>query len=179
MSDIIKPYNYIIDFVTGKKVPEIGSEGNRQKVERYLVENRGYDREDIEVDVDVELEIAGEPYRSQIDMVVSVAGKRVMTIKCAAASLGSWEREILSTARIFEHYQIPYSVVSDGETAIVLDTISGEKLGTVLEAIPEKSSIEKEITEMAFIPLSEKRLEKEKLIFRTYDMANVNVQRNI
>jgi len=179
MSDIIKPFNYIADFVTGKKVPEIGSEANRQKVERFLVENRGYDREDVEVDVDVELEIAGEPYRSQIDLVVSVDGKRFMAIKCAAASLGSREREILSTSRIMGDYQMPYSVVSDGETAIVLDTISGEKLGAGLEAIPAKSYVEKEISGMAFIPLPEKRLEKEKLIFRTYDMANVNVQRNL
>jgi len=93
--------------------------------------------------------------------------------------LGSREREILSTSRIMGDYQMPYSVVSDGETAIVLDTISGEKLGAGLEAIPAKSHVEKEIAGMAFIPLPEKRLEKEKLIFRTYDMANVNVRRNL
>jgi hypothetical protein len=76
-------------------------------------------------------------------------------------------------------YPLPYAVVSNGETAIVLDTLSGKKLGTGLEAIPSKSDVEKEIANMAFTPLMEKRREKEKLIFRTYDAENINVQRKL
>lgn len=179
MSEFIKPYDLIIDFVTGKEVPEIGAEANRQKVEQFLVKDRGYNQADIEVDADIRLEIDGEPYCSQIDLVVSVREHRVIAIKCAAGSLESREREILSAARILEPYPLPYAVVSDGETAIVLDSVSGKKLGTGLGAIPSKSEVEKTLPEMALAPLSEKRLEKEKLIFRTYDIENVNVQRKL
>jgi Type I restriction enzyme R protein N terminus (HSDR_N) len=179
MSDAIEPYNVVIDFITGKKVPEIGAEANRQKFERFLVEKKGFAKEDIEVDVDIEIEISGALYRSQIDLVVSVAGKRFMAVKCCAASLGSREREIVSASRIMETYQIPLSIVSDGDKAIVLETISGKKLGQGLEAVPAKTELERKMAETAFEALPENRREKEKLIFRTYDSANINVRRNL
>ena len=86
----------ITDFVTGKEIPNVGAEENRQMVERFLVNEKGFSKEDIEVDVDIEMTVAGELYRSQIDLVVSVDGgvTRFMAVKCAAASLGSREREI-------------------------------------------------------------------------------------
>ena len=178
MTDERKPYDLIVDFVTGKTVPEIGSEANRQQVERLLVEDKGYLKEDIEVDVDIVIDIAGTRYGSAVDLVVSVNKKRVIAIKCAAASLGSREREILSASRLLEPYQMPLSVVSDGQTAIVMDTVTGKKLGEGLNAIPTKTDMENRLVGMALVPLSEKRMEKEKLIFRSYDSMNVNVQRN-
>jgi hypothetical protein len=131
MSDYQKPYSMITDFVTGKEIPNVGSEENRQMVERFLVNEKGFLKEDIEVDVDIEMTVAGELYRSQIDLVVSVDGGATlfMAIKCAAASLGSREREILAASRLLSEHQLPLSVVSDGKTAIVLDTVTGRKLG--------------------------------------------------
>jgi len=179
MADGITPYDMVIDYITGKKIPEVGSEANRQKVERFLVENRGYAKEDVEVDVGIELDVAGEIYRSAIDLVVSTGGRRFMAIKCAAGSLGSREREILSVSRLLESYQMSYAVVSDGKNAIVLDAISGKKIGQGLDAVPTKALAEKKLAEEPLIPLAENRREKEKLIFRTYDSSNVNVQRNL
>ncbi|MEJ2286838.1 MAG: type I restriction enzyme HsdR N-terminal domain-containing protein [Desulfobacterales bacterium] len=140
MPQIQKPYSLIVDFVTGKEIPNVGAEENRQMVERFLVHEKGYSKADIAVDVELELTVAGEPYRSQIDLIVSVEDglTPVMAIKCAAASLGSWEREILAGARLIAEDQLPLSVVSDGKTAIVLDTVSGRKLGEGLDAIPSK-----------------------------------------
>jgi hypothetical protein len=102
-----------------------------------------------------------------------------MAIKCAAASLGSREREILATARLLNEYQIPFAVVSDGKTATVLDTVTGKKVGAGLDGIPSKDEVLKMKDSLKYIPLPKKRLEREKLIFRTYDSMNVNVQRNI
>jgi len=169
----------ITDFITGRKVPNIGAEENRQAVEKLLVNDKGFRGEDIEVDTDIELMIGNEPYRSQIDLVVSVDGKRFMAIKCVAGSLGSWEREILSASRVLDAYLLPVSVVSDGNTAIVMDTDSGEKRGEGLGAIPSKTDAQKMMRDAGDTPLPENRLEREKLIFRAYDRLNVNVQRNI
>jgi hypothetical protein len=128
MSDVQKKYSMIKDFITGKEVPDIGAEANRQAVERFLVEKKGYAKEDIEVDADIEILIAGEKYCSQVDLIVSAKEKRVMLFKCAAASLASREREAIAAARLFsDEYQIPFSVVSDGESAFVQDTHSGKK----------------------------------------------------
>jgi hypothetical protein len=179
MIDKGQPFNTIIDFITGNAVPEIGSEANRQKVERFLVVDKGFAKSDIEVDTGIEIVIDGEVYRSQIDLVVTVEGKRFMVIKCVAASLGSWEREILSAARLLDRYQIPLAVVADGKTAIVLDTLRGKKVGEGLGAIPSKAEAKKVVATLTLSPLPEKRHEKEKLIFRSYDSMNVNVRRNL
>ncbi len=70
-------------------------------------------------------------------------------------------------------------MVSDGKTAIVLDTVSGKKIGEGLDAIPSKNEIKEKLSSLELIPLADKKIEKEKLIFRSYDSMNVNVQRNI
>ena len=73
MTDVQKPYTTVIDFITGKEVPDMGAEANRQAVEKLLVEEKGYLKSDIEVDVDMVFTIGGgEPYRSQVDLVVAV-----------------------------------------------------------------------------------------------------------
>lgn len=169
----------IVDYVTGKQIPNVGAEENRQLVERILVDEKGYSKEDIAVDVDLDLTVAGEPYRSQIDLVVGLESNRFMAIKCAAASLGSREREILAAARLLAENQLPFSVVSDGKTAIVLDTVSGKKLGEGLNAIPSKAQAQKKLKEIKVLPFPKDKREREKLIFRSYDSMNVNVGRNL
>ena len=181
MSNTLKPYTMIADFVTGKGLPNIGAEDNRQAIERFLVEQKGYLKEDIQIDADIEMIVAGELYQSQLDLVVSVDGGRTrfMAIRCVAGSLASREREIVAAARLLDNYQIPFSMVSDGKTAIVLDTVSGKKTGEGMDAIPSKKEALEKLDSLELQPFPKDRLEKEKLIFRTYDSENVNVQRNI
>jgi hypothetical protein len=181
VADTLKPYNTIIDFVTGREIPNIGAEENRQAVAQYLVNELGYSKDDIAVDVEIELEIAGERYHSQVDLVVRVSpgGLPIMAIKCAAGSLGSREREIIAAARLLENYQIPYAVVSDGKTAFVLDTVSGKQTGEGMQAVPSKKTAVSMLDSYQPFRLPAERLEREKLIFRTYDRENVNVQRNL
>jgi len=181
MAEDSKPYTMITDFVTGREVPNVGAEENRQVVEKLLVEEKGYLKEDIEVDVDIAITVAGELYRSQVDLVVSADGgkTRFMAVKCAAGSLGSREREIVAAARLLDAYQIPWAVVSDGKTAIVLDTVSGKKIGDGLVAIPSKEEALAQLESSTPVGFPQERREREKLIFRTYDVENVNVQRNI
>ncbi len=182
MPETLKPYSTLIDFVTGKEIPNIGAEENRQAVEHFLVEEKGYLKEDIAIDVDIEMTVAGEIYQSQVDLVISVdkGSVRFMVFKCAAASLGSREREIVAAARLLDtNYQIPYAVVSDGQTAIVLDTISGKKTGEGMAAILSKNQALARLKTIELISLPKERLERERLIYRTYDSQNVNVQRNL
>ncbi len=180
MSDTLKPYSLITDFVTGKQIPNVGAEENRQMVERFLVNEKGYSKADIAVDVDIKITIGGEIYRSQIDLVVSAnsGATPLMAIKCAAGSLGSREREILAAARLLAEYPLPFSVVSDGRTAIVLDTVSGRKLGEGLNAVLSKQAVLAKLNTLKFSPFPKEKREREKLIFRSYDSMNVNVARN-
>jgi hypothetical protein len=181
MAEISKPHTMITDFVTGREVPNVGAEENRQAVEKYLIDKKGYQKEDIQVDFDIAITVAGEPYHSQVDLVVSADGGKTsfMAIKCAAGSLGSREREIVAAARLLDEYQIPWAMVSDGKKAIVLDTVTGKKIGDGLDVIPAKGEALGQLKSYTPLVFPEERREREKLIFRTYDIENVNVQRNI
>ncbi|HAO21277.1 MAG: hypothetical protein BWK80_05395 [Desulfobacteraceae bacterium IS3] len=170
-----KIVDMIYDFITGKETPLIGAEENRQRVERFLVEQKGFAKQDIEVDAPLEITLSGEVYRSRIDLIVRANDRRLMAIKCAAGSLGSREREILAAARLTDTYQIPFSMVSDGKTAIVLDTVSGQTIGEGLDAVFSKQDASEKLKTLEFLPFPENKLHREKIIFRSYDSMNVNV----
>ena len=176
-----KPYELIEDFVTGRMIPNVGAEGHRQAVERFLVEKKGYAREDIEVDAPICFDVADETYRSTVDLVVSPDGgkTRLIAVKCAAASLGSREREILAAARLLDDYQIPYCLVSDGRRVILLETLTGKHLGGSWDDVPDKKTAAELAGRLERSPLPESRREKTKLIFRSYDTLNVNVARKM
>jgi hypothetical protein len=166
----------IVDFITGQSIPNIGAELNRQRVERYLVEEKGYRRAEVMVDAPIEVDIDGDVYRSTVDLVVRVDERPLVAIKCAAGSLGSREREIVSAARLLAARPLPLAVVSDGQTAVVLDTRTGRKRGDGLASIPSRDEAARLAKSDPLPPVPADRLSREKLVFRSYDAMNVNVR---
>jgi hypothetical protein len=179
MAENDKNYEMLVDYITGKMVPNVGTEEIRQRVEQYLVEEKGYNKEDICVDADIEIDIDGSRYASQLDLVISVENKNLMVIKCAAGSLESREREVISASRIFTSSPIPFAVVSDSKAAVIYDTISGKKTGEGLNRIPSRTEAGIFFKTNQPVQIPEKRLKKEKIIFRSYDSMNINVSRKI
>lgn len=170
-----KKTEFIDDFISGKKIPLVGSEENRQAVARMLVTAKGFDKEDIRMDLPIEISLGADTYRSKIDLVVTVNGRSMMVFKCAAGSLGSREREVLAAARLLESAPIPLSIVSDGKTAVVLDTGTGKITGKGWEAVPSKQEAQTKLAAVTLAELPPERRQKEGLIFRSYDSMNINV----
>lgn len=164
----------LTDYITGKTIPDIGAEANRQKMEKILVDEKGFEKSHILVDSPIVLEMGQTVYQSKIDLIVRAGGQDYMAIKCAPGSLGSREREILSAARLFGSYTLPVCAVSDGRTAIVMDTLTGKKIGEGLSFIPTREAAEKAMAGYEKVSISNAQREKEKLIFRSYDSMNVN-----
>ncbi len=171
-------HRVITDFITGKTVIDVGPEANRQAVEKYLVTEKGYAKTDILVDMALLLEVSGKPYHTKLDLVVFVDKKMFMVIKCAAGSLGSREREVVYAARIAGEHPIPVAVASDGHTALVFDAISRRFIGEGLDAIPSPETARTMLAKKEPVPLPDDRREKEKIIFRSYDIMNVNTAGN-
>jgi hypothetical protein len=167
----------LVDFISGERVPNMGAEANRQLVERYLIEVNGYRREEVMVDAPIEVEIDGEVYRSAVDLVVQIDRRPLIAVKCAAGSLGSREREIVSAARLYGPSPLPLAVVSDGSSAIVLDVATGKKIGDGLAAIPTRSDAVNLAQTDPLPPAAPDRLARERLVFRSYDSMNVNVRK--
>jgi hypothetical protein len=174
MSDREPADDVIIDFVTGRPKPNVGAEQNRQNVERFLVETKGYAREDIDVDTPVVLEIDGQQYVSKVDLVVRVNGKRFIVIKCAPGALDSRQREIVAAARLLDEFQIPLAAASDGRDIIVWDTVSGRRIGQGTDFLPAKGIAETQFDRDALKPLSPEQRHRVQLVFRSYDSMNVN-----
>jgi hypothetical protein len=166
---VIEVQERIIDFITGQVFIDTDDERIRQGIERFLVEEKGYSKKDIEVDREFEIAIGEEINRSKVDLVVNIEEKIFMVIKCARGSLVSREREVLSCARILDIYQIPLAVITNGEDAEILDTISGEVIGYGLEAIPSKKQALEALKGIEFKKLPEERIEKEKRIYLAFE----------
>lgn len=166
----------ITDYITGEETPNIGAEMNRQAVERFLVEKKGYDKTDIIVGLPIQITVQGETYDSRLDLAVQLNEKIVMVVKCAAGSLGSWERQTLAGARLALDYQIPFSIISDGRTALVRDTETGEKIGEGLETLPSKAEILNKFKNLSFTPFPAGKHTREKLIFKSYDSMSVHTR---
>ena len=167
----------IVDYITGKTVANVGTEEIRQRVEKYLVEEKGYQKEDLSVDADIEIDIDGNRYASQLDLVVSVEKNGFMVIKCAAGSLESREREVISAARIFAFRPLPVAVVSDSKTAVVYDTVSGKKIGEDMDCIPSPSEAAVILSQFQPPETPDKKKQRDRIVFRSYDSMNVNVCR--
>jgi hypothetical protein len=165
----------IKDYLTGKDVALTGAEENRQKVIRFLVEEKGYSKSDIKRRVCFELSISDEPYRTELDLVIIINGKTAAAFKTPAGSLSSWDREIIAGARIIvPEYQIPFAIVSDGENADIFDTVKGKKIFQGMNNIPSKEEMEKYLEKNPMAEFPKDKAERQKMVFKTYDMLNVN-----
>jgi hypothetical protein len=166
---------YIItDYITGKAVRNAGPEAVRQQVEKFLVLEKGYDPEDIRVDEEIIVQFKGEDYVSAIDLIVLCKGTPLMAITCVAGSIGSYEREILAGARLVYAHQIPFAVSTDARDAVIMDTLSGKRVGQGLDALPSRKNAEKKIGALQFIPLDDTRKEREMIIYRSFNMEKIN-----
>ncbi|MBI5055541.1 MAG: type I restriction enzyme HsdR N-terminal domain-containing protein [Nitrospirae bacterium] len=141
----------------------------RHLIERFLLETKGYSRDEIEAACEFDVTIDCEAVRSTVDLVVCMNSRKLVSIKCAPDSLVSRERHALACARLLDAYQVPFAVVTDGFDAIVLDTVSGDVIGDSMNAIPSKKHLASAIAQIEFIKLDSKRAEKEKRIVRAFD----------
>ncbi len=160
----------ITDFVTGRTVVETHDEQIRQKIARFLVEQKGYAKEDIETQRKIELTIDGEKASTKVDFVLTVDGRSFAIIVFGPGSLVTRERSTLASARLVEDYPVPLAVITNGEDAEVLETRSGKVLAEGLEAIPSKQEALKAMPSFAFDKMPDERIEKEKRILFAFEV---------
>jgi hypothetical protein len=165
----------IKDYITGKEIDNVGSEVSRQNFEKFLVEKKGYRKQDIQVDKPLTVQFKKEEYHSLIDLVVCVENKAVMAITCVAGSIGSYEREILAGARLLvPDYQIPFAVSTDGRHAVIMDTLSGRIIGKDMDAVFSRKKMEEMLPDLLFTPLDKTRKEREMIIYRSFNLEKIN-----
>ncbi len=125
-----------MDFITGREITDTDDERYRQKLARILVEEKGYAKEDIEVKRRLEMTIDNKKVLSMVDFVIKINGSGVVVIRYGPGSIVTRERPALAAARILEPYVIPLTIVTNGEDAEILDTATGDVIGTGLGVYP-------------------------------------------
>ncbi|MFO7761297.1 MAG: type I restriction enzyme HsdR N-terminal domain-containing protein [Thermodesulfobacteriota bacterium] len=165
-------YGYCTDYVTGESVVDTDDERYRQELARFLVEEKGYSKDNLEVRQIIETNFSGFFVRSKIAVVVSHRNRRCMIIRYAPGSLVTRERPAIAAARVLDDsYQIPLAVIVNGEEGELLDTLSGRVIATGYEGIPDKAYIEENFAGLTFpAPPEGKKREKELRILNAYDL---------
>lgn len=165
----------IIDFFTGKRLPDTDMERLRQRVARFLVEEKKYNKSDIERKIILEATVDNKKIIFSIDYIIRLEGKRLVLINCFPTALVTREKLSLACARLLDSYQIPFTVITDGFATEVFDTVSGKELANDLNAIPDKNSLIKQLPEIHFTPLPEERKIKEKRILAAFSILKCPV----
>ncbi len=149
------------DYLTGTTLPDTDDERYRQRLARFLVEDRGHHRGEITPRAPVPVPAGGEMTTGTVDFMVHALGDPAMMIFYGPGSLVSRHRPALALSRLLAGRPIPVVVVSNGEDADVLDGETGTVVGRGIEAIPTRQELEDLARTRAPTPLPPKRLELE------------------
>src|SRR5690606_19601397 len=96
-------------------------------------------------------------------------GRSFIVIRYGPGSIVTRERPALASARILEEFQVPFTVVTNGEDAELLDTVTGDVIATGLESIPHKRTALEQQKNIQYHFLSSKQSDTEKRILSAYD----------
>lgn len=160
----------MIDFITGETVVDTLDERARQKIARFLVEEKGYLKDEIEARQQIMLPVDGETGIFKVDLVIRLADRAFMILIFGPGSLVSRERSAVAAARLVEGYEVPLAVVTNGEAAEVLETRSGKVMAEGLEKIPSKAEALQMLRGIRFETLPEKRLAWERRILYAFEV---------
>ena len=165
-------YGTLRDYLTDEELTDTDDERYRQQISRMMVEDRGYNKNDLEPRLFIETLFTRNFVRSTIDLTVRLEGKQFMIIRYGPGSLVSRERSALAAARVLNsRYRIPLAAVTNGRDALLLDTITTKVIAEGMEAIPSKAEALELFPRLIFLPpQDEEKLLREKRILNAFDL---------
>ena len=165
-------YGTCTDYITGESIVDTDDERCRQELARLLVEEKGYNKGELEPRLSIETLYSGQYVVSTIDITVTLANRRFMILRFGPGSITTRERSAIAAARILDPvHQIPLAVVTNGRDAVLLDTYSGKIIKQGLDAIPAKKEATKMLQSLDFKPFAdEERIDRERRILNAYDI---------
>ncbi len=159
----------LTDCLTGREIPFSNRDNIRQRILRFLLEEKGYRKEDFCIDREISFDLDGQKVVSFVDISVVLGGKTVVVWKCASGSLVSRERQIIASARLLEDYVVPFAAVTNGTDLELLDSLSEKVIGCGFCSVPSREELAEDIEKAAFRPVKGKKIVNEQRILYTYD----------
>jgi hypothetical protein len=143
--------------------------GVKQKVWEILTKEKNFDPGEIEIDPEVRLRLSDCEATVSIDFIINLPSASFMAIKCSSSALESWERYVISFARVVKDYQIPYAVVTDGDNARIIDVLAGTLVSEYIEGILNRQGALDKMKDFKKIPCPVNRLEREKRVIYAFE----------
>ena len=165
-------YGSLNDYLTGEELTDTDDERIRQEISKFMVEHKGYQKDELIPRLYIETLFSQSFVRSTIELTVQVNGLQFMVIRYGPGSLVTRERSAIAAARVLNpKYQIPLAVVTNGRDAELIDTLTGKILGNGLESIPSRREAEQLISTLKFpTRQQDQELEREKRILNAFDV---------
>jgi len=165
-------YGSLRDYLTDEDLIDTDDERIRQQLSRLMVEEKGYDKTQLQPRNKIETLFSRCFVTSTIELTVSLQQKECMIIRYGPGSLVSRERAAIAAARVINpDYSIPLAVVTNGRDAELLDTRTGKILGYGLDSIPDRHTLEKMSEELVFHPPAKAiKRERELRILNAFDV---------
>ncbi|MBS3757297.1 MAG: type I restriction enzyme HsdR N-terminal domain-containing protein [Desulfobacterales bacterium] len=158
------------DFLTGETITLTHDEQARQQIVRYIVEEKGYQKNEIASRIMLPVTVDGKTGHARIDFVVRLEGTAYAIVVYGPGSLVSRHKPAIAAACLIEAYTVPVTVVTNGIDAHVLDTDTGKVIGEGLAAMAPRESAVASLRAHPPAPVSEKRREKAGRILYVMDI---------
>jgi len=160
----------LTDVITGEELKDTHDERYRQKLAGLLLEMKGYLKSEITPRTELFIRAGEKKAVIMVDYCITLGGKICMLIKYGPGSIVTRRRPSLAASRLVAPYQVPVVVVTNGETAEIIDGETAKVVATGLDAIPSKAALLKETRSRAFEPILENRAEMESRIIYAFEV---------
>ena len=158
------------DFVTGETLVDTHDERYRQKIARLLVEEKGFSREDLTPRVPIDIHVDGKQARVRLDLIVTLDKRIALLIKYAPGSLTTRHQVALAASRLLAPYQVPFSVVTNGEEADIINNDTGVVVGRGLDSLFSRRSLETQLRFCGDVAVSKRFHEMAARILYAYEV---------
>ena len=158
------------DYLTGETIPLTHDEQARQTIVRCLVEEKGYQKQEITQRLELLVTVDGNTGKARIDFVIRINETAYAIVIYGPGSLVSRQKPAIAAACLIESYTVPVTIVTNGIDAHVLDTDSGKMIVDGLAAIPSRDEAIEAISKSALKPVTDKRREKARRILYVMDI---------
>ena len=132
--------------------------------------DKGHDKTDVHPRIPLIVAAGRRKGRLMVDFTVTVDGFTAMVIKYGPGSLVTRYRPALAISRLLVPYQIPWVVVTNGESVDILDGDTGKRTASGFEWIPSHDRLVQHMARYGFACLASDRLEKEARIVYAFEI---------
>ena len=143
--------------------------GIKQKVFEFLIKEKHFKQEEIEADSEFKITLNNLEITVHMDFVINLSSASFILILCRPTAIESWERYIISSAKVIKDYQIPYALVTDRENALIIDVLTGKIIGKSLSELFNREEALNKMKNFKKVPCPANRLEKEKRIVYAFE----------